>query len=588
MNTIDPRDLRIINSLPPVAKRGDKISIDSEFFGQTKGRLHRPHGKLAFLGCSFDGQTVYWIDDEHQVQEFFNRLEAGVLIFHHAKYDITQLRRYAKIPPRKLLWDTMLIEQIRFSGYYNDFGLNDLTRRYLGIYLSKEIRAEFSESDTLSTEQIGYSAVDVAATWRIYKAQRAEIDETDLEIWKSIELPFLWTILSMGGVRLDKEKWIALAEKNGRIAQEIQDKYGHWMEEPVIDSKKKKDKPIFVGINLNSPAQVKVHLHKLGYKVKSTDVEALEEIAEKCEFAKEMLVYRTYAKRASTYGKKFVEDFVEEDGKIYADLYQIGAETARTSCRAPNLQNQPHEMEYRECFIAEDGRRMIVADYGSQEPRIAAYLSEDERLIAALNGSEKLYIAIARDALGKKITKDSPEYSHIKSTILGIFYGMSAKGLAKRLNMTDDAGVNEMLAQGMIDKILDTYPGVQEYMDRQKQAKDYVTSIYGRKIWLNKYSYQWERNALNAPIQSSAADATKLATSRFTERVEERFINSLRPSWELLLIVHDEIVISVPKSDCEDAKRILAKCMVEVAEEMHEGIQGVAEVYDGNSWACKH
>lgn len=583
MNIINPKDLKIVHGLPPIANRGDKISCDSEFFGQTKGRLHRPHGKFAWLGCSFDGETVYWIDDENQIQEFFNRLDLGVLIFHHAKYDITQLRRFANIPSRKLLWDTMLLEQIMYSGYYTDFGLNDLARRYLDVYMSKEIRSEFSESDTLSTEQIEYAAVDVVATWRVYKAQRAIIDESDLQIWKEIELPFLWTLLSMGGVKLDTEKWIALAEKNGKIAQEIQDRYGHW-ETVESNRSKRTSKDVFVGINLNSPAQVKSHIASLGYKVKSTDVEALEEISDECKFAKDMLVYRTYAKRASTYGKKFVEDYVEEDGKIYADMYQMGAETGRCSCRAPNLQNQPHEFEYRDCFIADDDKCMIVADWGSQEPRIAAYLSQDEKLIAALNGSEKLYIAIARDVLGKTIKKDSDEYKSIKSTVLGIFYGMSAKGLAARIGCSVDE------AQEMIDMFLETYPGVREYMERQKRAKDYVTSIYGRKIWLNKYSYQWERNALNAPIQSSAADAMKIAAYRFMDELDAIDIrNDLSP---LKLLVHDEIVVSCGKAMSDSIKAALSRVMIEVAEEMHDGIKGSVEIFPengkfGTSWGCK-
>lgn len=573
MNIINPRDLKIVNQLPPVAKRGDKISIDSEFFGQTKSRLHRPHGTFAFLGCSFDGETVYYITDENQIQEFFNRLDAGVWIFHHTKYDVTQLRRFANIPSRKLLWDTMLIEQIMYSGYYTDFGLNDLARRHLDIYMSKEIRKEFSDDTVLSREQIEYASVDVVATWKIYQSQRAIIDETDLEIWKEIERPFLWSIIEMGGVKLDTEKWIALAEKNGVTASNIQEKYGRWTEVQGKRSVKK----VFEGLNLNSPAQVKAHITYLGYKVKSTDVEALEELQD-CDFAREMLEYRRCAKRASTYGKQFIEDYVEADGKIYADIYQIGAETGRTSCRAPNLQNQPHEFDYRDCFISEDGRGFLIGDYSSQEPRFAAYFSQDRGLIDALHGKEKLYIRIAREALGLEIKKGSKEYDDVKSTILGLFYGMSAKGLAKRI------GCSEIDAQAMIDKILEAYPGVEDYMNRQKKAKDFVQSVYGRKIWLNKYSYQWERNALNAPIQSSAADAMKMAASRFTQMSEEH-------DWRIVLLVHDEIVISIPESDCEEAKKLLTYCMVSVADEMHEGIKGAIEIFPetgcGKSWGAK-
>ena len=514
MKTIDPKELKIIHKLPPPSKKGDKVAFDSEFFHMEKARLHRPHGVLAFLGCTYDGETVYWIDDPEQVQEFFERIDKAVWIGHNLKFDINQLRRWAKIPQRSLMWDTMLIEQIRFSGYYSDFGLNDLVRRYLGLYLSKDVRSEFAESDTLSSEQLGYSASDVAATWRVYKEQRSQIDENDLNIWRDIELPFLWVLLGMKGIRLDVNKWLALAEKNEKTAQEIQAKYGEWQEVQGKRSVKKE----FHGVNLNSPAQVKAHLKSCGWNVASTNAEELEKIANTDDnddagvrFANELLVYRTCAKRASTYGKSFIDDYVEADGRIYGDVFQMGAETGRTSSRNPNLQNQPHEFEYRDCFVAGDGNCIIVADWGSQEPRVAAYLSQDEGLIDALNSEEKLYIRIARDALGISITKQSDEYTHIKSTILGLFYGMSAFGLSKRIGVTPDE------AQEMIDSILAAYPGIAEYMRQQKRAKDFVQSIYGRKIWLNKYSYQWERNALNAPIQGSAADAMKIAAARFVE-----------------------------------------------------------------------
>lgn len=576
MNISNPKQLKIIKGLPPIAKKGDKIAIDTEFFGMEKRRLHRPHGQFAYMGCSFDGETVYYIDDESQIKAFLDNLEIGVWIFANTKFDIRQLRRYTPILPRRRLWDVILIEQIRFSGYYSDFSLQDLVRRYLDIYMPKEVRKEFSDAESLTKEQIEYASLDVAYTWKVYRSQKEKISEDDLDIWKEIELPFMWTILSMSGIRLDTEKWIALAKQNETIAKEIQDKYGHWTIEPAT-GRAKKDKEVFVGLNLNSPAQVKKHFTSLGYtNLKSTDVEALESLADECDFAKEMLEYRKYAKRSSTYGEKFVEDHVEEDGKIYADIFQIGAETGRTSCRAPNLQNQPHESSYRECFIADEGEVIIVADWGSQEPKFAAHFSQDAGLIDALNSDEKLYIRIAREALDIHITKVSPEYTHIKSTILGLFYGMSAKGLSKRI------GRSEEDAQNMIDSILETYPGIKEYMRQQKQAKEYVESVYGRKIWLNKYSFQWERNALNAPIQSSAADAMKIAATRFIQESEAE------SGWKLLLLVHDEIVIAVPEKDVSAADMLLTKCMIETAEEMHEGIKGSVEIFHGSNWAVKH
>jgi DNA polymerase-1 len=580
MNIANPKDIKIIHGLPPVAKKGDKISMDTEFFGMEKRRLHRPHGTFAYLGCSYDGETVYYTEDEEQIAEFLQRLEAGVWIFANSKFDIRQLRRYANIPDRKNLWDVILIEQIQYSGYYNEFALNDLVRRYLDTYLPKDVREEFSDAVSLTREQIEYASLDVAYTWKVFSEQRKNISDDDLRIWREIELPFMWTILSMSGIRLDTEKWSALAIENGRIAQKIQDKYGHWVIIPAEG--RKKEKQVFEGVNLNSPAQVKNHFASGGVNLKSTDAEALEKIIEdgdddsfEFRFASDLLTYRTYAKRASTYGLKFIEDHVEADRKIYADIYQIGAETGRTSCRAPNLQNQPHETAYRECFICDDDEVVIVADWSAQEPKFAAFLSGDEGLMDALNSDEKLYVRVARDILNISITKSDPEYKHMKSTVLGIFYGMSAVGLAATI------GVTEEVAQEYINAFLETYPGVKEYMRKQKHAKDYVTSVSGRKIWLNKYSFQWERNALNAPIQGSAADAMKIAASKFMRQTEAE------SGWKLALLVHDEIVIIVPKSDKDVAMKILEDCMVSTADELHPGIRGSVEIFSGCNWACK-
>lgn len=602
MNRIDPKSLIIINGLPPVVDGSCKVSFDTEFFNMEKKRLHRQHGDFAFLGCTFDGVKVYYITDQDEVEEFLRRIDAGVWIGHNLKFDINQLRRYAHIAPRKKIWDTMLIEQIMYSGYYDTFSLADLARRRLDIYLEKGVRSQFSGGGEMvqddlevapspsggqtghelemSREMLEYSCVDVVATWQVYQDQRAEIDDNDLNIWKEIERPFLWTILSMSGVKMDSDKWLTLAQNNADCAKEIQDKYGHWETvelkgEPTRTKKTSKD--VFVGLNLNSPMQVKAHFATLGYKLKSTDAEALEKLKDECEFAQDMLKYRTYAKRASTYGKKFIDDYVEADGRIYGDIFQMGAQTGRCSSRSPNMQNQPHDKEYRECFVAGEGNVVIVADWGSQEPRVAAYLSQDERLIEILNSDKKLYIEIARDVLGKTITKQSPEYSHIKSTVLGIFYGMSAQGLSKRI------GVPEEEAGIMIKNILATYPGIKDYIDRQYQAKDYVQSIYGRKIWLNKYSNGWERGALNYPIQGSAADAMKIAAYRFVEACDEEIYQHS----PLRLLVHDECVIECKEKDAEWMIQTLEKIMLEVAEEMHDGIKGAIEISKGSSWACK-
>lgn len=580
MKTLSPKDFKIVLGLPPVASKEDRIAIDTEWFGMDKKKLHRPTGEFAGIGCTYDGKTVYVISDKSELRQFFERIEAGVHIYHNAKFDIFHIRRVFPYPQRKRLWDTMLIEQIMYSGYYNDFALADLARRRLGIYMPKEERETFSEAEQtkMTQSQLEYFAADVISTWHIYQSQRAEIDETDLSVWKDIELPFLWVLLGMSGVKLDTEKWIALAEKNKKDAEELQAKYLN----PEPPAKKLK-KGQLNGLNLASPKQVKEELARQGYKLDDTGEETLKEIQEQCEFAKDVLKFRACSKRASTYGTKFIEDHVESDGKIYGDVYQIGAETGRTSCRAPNLQNQPHEEDYRACFVADEDKSMVIADWSSQEPRIAAFLSQDEALIDILNSGKDIYVMMAKKALDWDIdpkTKEGKEKrKKVKNIILGIFYGMSAYGLAYRIEVTEDE------AEEMLHRFFNTFPGVKRYVEEMYDTKeDYVTSVYGRKIWLNKYNTQWQRNAVNAPIQSSAADAMKIAARKFLDDWAGR---DFYTKTSLILLVHDEIAVEVPKELANAAKEKLQMAMISTANEMHTGIKASVDIFVGESWAAK-
>src|SRR5512142_3018935 len=129
MNRIQPDDISIHFELPPETLDVEVVAIDSEFFNQDRNRLHRPHGDFACVGCTNNGRDVYMIFDQNQIQEFYAHINESVHAYHHAQYDIRQLRRFADLPDRKKIWDTMLIEQIRYSGYYDSFRLSDLARR---------------------------------------------------------------------------------------------------------------------------------------------------------------------------------------------------------------------------------------------------------------------------------------------------------------------------------------------------------------------------------------------------------------------------------------------------------------------------
>lgn len=583
----------MIEGVPPKAVRGDKVSIDTEFFGQEKRRLHRPHGRFAYLGCSFDGKTVYYTTKESDIQSFLDLLDDAVWIFVNAKYDITQLRRFARISRRKKLWDCMLIEQIMYSGYYTDFSLADLARRYLGVYLTKEVRETFSEDDTasLSREQSEYACVDVAATWRVYKEQRAIIDEDDLSVWKHIELPFLWALLGMRGCKIDKEGWISLCEKNYEDALSIQRKYmdnPEILDEMSLEEAKKSRK--FSGLNLASTNQVSERLKELGAKVKgitkggamSTQEDDLRPFID-VPFVKDVLEFRGKMKLASTYGRGWIErGYIEPDGRVYSDFKQIGAATGRLSSSDPNVENIPvrDTGDFRRLFVADDGKVLIDADWSAQEPRIFAYQSQDELLLKIFRDKKDVYLEAGRLMFGWEMDKKDPRRKErMKPTVLGAAYGLTEYGMEKKYGIPKEEG------KKLMDVFFSTFEGAARYKKEQLAKTSYVQTIYGRKFWLNIYERNYENNALNSPTQGSAADAMKIAGALFYSAVEDAGLSDFV---YVINYVHDEILIECDKKYLDWAMNILKDIMISVAEDMHKGIPADVEIGYGRTWAEAH
>ena len=216
-----------------------------------KGQFHRPFGDFAFLGATIDGETVYYTTDTSEVQEFLDRINESTWIFQKGDFDLRQLRRWATIPNRVKYYDTMYMEKILWSGYYHSFSLKALVRRYLGCYMEKEVRDEFETATELTEETLRYACMDVIATWHVYQEQRKLCTRNDMDLWKNVDQGALWCILNMRGMKLDVEAWTALAEKNEKRVDELQNKYPD--------------------INLGSGKQVAEKLMEEGYKLPKTE-----------------------------------------------------------------------------------------------------------------------------------------------------------------------------------------------------------------------------------------------------------------------------------------------------------------------------
>jgi len=559
--------MKIIKSIPPPQPNNLWVGVDSEWFGLNENQMHRPlSGRFGCLTISTDYDTVYYIDNPNEVEPALQAIQDCVWCIQKASFDITHLRRHTPIPPRKKLWDTMLIDRILWNGYYDNFALDDLARRYLGIELDKSLQKSFSKSDELSEEQIAYACTDALVTLQIALEQKKQVNKTDFMLWSEIDRPTLWAILDFQGFAINVDEWNSVAENN--LSKRIQ-----------IDNQ--------LEFNPRSHAQVKKWFLERKIKLESSDADHLEEFIENkksppelVEIAKMILDSHMYGKRASTYGTEFISDFLEYDNGVpvvVADYDPSGTETSRMTARNPHMQTiiARETKEFRDCFIARPGNKLIIADYSAQEPRVTAYLTQDKKLIDIFKSGKDIYIEMAREIFGEEITKKDPRRGQMKSVILGAMYGLSKWGLAKREKIETD------VAEKLLEKTFHLFPGISVWMKKQQHIKNYVVSVLGRKCWLNPYSGQAERNVLNAPIQSSAAEMMK------------KTIVVLHQTWDfdcpfgVVGAIHDELILDVPELLAKQVAKRINECMIQVAETMCPGIPFKADVIIANRWSEK-
>ena len=218
--------MQIIKELPPNLDNGADgiyVALDIELFGLNPKQLHRPtSGKFACLSICYEPDTVYLITNSFDINEILARFRNAIWVMHNAKFDLTHLRRWAYIPPRKKLWDTMLIENILWGGYYDLFALEHLARRYLDISIDKSLQKSFEDAEELSDKQIEYAAQDANITLQVLQKQRKYVTKKDYGIWREVDLPALWSIMDFQGFAVDKNRWITLAEINKAKADALE------------------------------------------------------------------------------------------------------------------------------------------------------------------------------------------------------------------------------------------------------------------------------------------------------------------------------------------------------------------------------
>lgn len=533
------------------------------------------------------GAAKEWLEIFRPVYESATILKVG----QNLKYDLTVLASYG-IHLHAPLFDTMLAHYlVQPELRHNMDYLAEIYLNYMPIPIEQLIgpkgRGQKNMADLTPAEICDYACEDADVTLQLYPPLRDELEKNELtRVFNEIEMPLMPVLARMerNGVRLDTE---ALAETGNQFNQrleelerEIYELAGHPF---LLTSPRQVGEVLFDELKLNEKAK------KTKSGQYSTGEEVLEAIRAKHPIVGKILAHRGLKKLVSTYIDALPKLILPETGHIHTSFNQAVTATGRLSSSNPNLQNIPVRgddgKEIRKAFVAEEGCTFFSADYSQIELRIMAHLSQDEHLIQDFREGRDIHAATAARIFHKpleEVTRD--ERRKAKTANFGIIYGISAFGLAERME------VSRTEAKELIDSYFKTYPKVKEYMEKSVEVareRGYILTEFGRRRYLPDITSRnavvrgyAERNAVNAPIQGTAADIIKIAMIRIDERLRHEALQT-----KMILQVHDELNFSVPPTELEHVKQLVVE---EMERAFAMSVPLIADCGSGINWLEAH
>ncbi len=513
-------------------------------------------------------------------------------IGHNLKYDIKVLSNYA-MPVKGNLFDTMIAHYLINPDMRH--GMDILAETYLNYQpvsitelIGKKGKNQLSMRTVELSKQSEYAVEDADITLQLKEHFTKELENGNVtKLFNDIETPLVSVLAAMEieGINLNtnflKTLSVDLISDIARLEKSI---YQQANEEFNIASPKQLGIVLFENMQLvDRPKKTKTGQY-------STAEEVLSYLAKDHQIIRDIQEYRQYKKLQSTYVDALPNEVNSKTGRIHTSYAQAVAATGRLSSNNPNLQNIPirteRGREVRKAFIPRDENHVLVAaDYSQIELRIIAALSEEETMMNAFKNGEDIHASTAAKVFNVPLDKVTREQrSNAKTVNFGIIYGVSAFGLS---NQTD---LSRKEAKALIDTYYETYPKLRNYMAAQvdfARENGYVETVLNRRRYLKNINSQnaivrgaAERNAVNAPIQGSAADIIKLAMINIYKRFERENFKS-----KMLLQVHDELVFDVPKNELEIVKPIIKEEM-ENAFKMSVPLN--VEVGIGDNWLEAH
>lgn len=507
------------------------------------------------------------------------------------KYDLTVLANYG-IHLSGPLFDTMLAHYlIQPELRHNMDYLAEIYLNYKTIHIEELIgpkgRGQKNMGDLEPKDIYKYACEDADVTLRLMKPLAEELRKNGVEeVFQNIEMPLMPVLARMerNGVVLDtdtlKEVENDFTARLLTLEKDIYELAGH---EFTINSPRQVGEVLFGELKLSE----KVKKTKSGQY--STSEEVLRDLHSKHPIVQKILDYRGLKKLLSTYVEALPKLINPATGHIHTSFNQAVTATGRLSSSNPNLQNIPVRgedgREIRKAFIPEAGEIFFSADYSQIELRIMAHLSGDEHMIEAFNAGHDVHAATAARIFHKDIKDISQnERRKAKTANFGIIYGISAFGLAERMD------VSRTEAKELIDSYFEMYPKIKEYIAKAvdtAREKGYIETEFGRRRYLPDINSRnavvrgyAERNAVNAPIQGTAADIIKIAMIRVQQRLDAEGCKA-----RMMLQVHDELNFSVPTDEFDKVKRIVIEEM-QGAYKMSVPLE--ADCGEGKNWLEAH
>ena len=580
----------------------EKLSSQSSVcFDTETTSLNALKAELVGIAFSWENSKGYYLpfpEDQKAAQELIEKVRPFFentsieKIGHNLKYDLKVLSNY-DLEVKGPLYDTLIAHYIINPDRRH--ALDILAANYLNYepqpiteLIGKKGKNQGSMRDVPLKDQTQYAVEDADITWQLKQHFEKELTAADnQELFRTVELPLVPVLTAMEkeGINLNvsflNEFAVELEQDSSRLQSKIFEQAG---EEFNLASPKQLGPILFDKLKLvDKPKKTKTGQY-------STAEDVLSYLAKEHEIVADILNWRSTQKLLSTYVNALPEEIHPKTGRIHTVYNQAVAATGRLSSNAPNLQNIPIRTErgqqVRKAFIPRDSDHVLLAaDYSQIELRIIAALSEDPSMVAAFKNNEDIHATTAAKVFNVPLEKVSrSQRSNAKTVNFGIIYGVSAFGLSQQTDLSRSE------SKELINTYYENYPKLKAYMSSQvdfARENGYVTTVLGRRRYLKDILSQnaivrgaAERNAINAPIQGSAADIIKLAMIKIHDRMK----NS---EWKakMLLQVHDELVFDVPKNEVDSISTMIKE---EMENAFKLDVPLVVDIGIGNNWLEAH